>query len=59
MKIEKALQCLLMFSYRVGERNIVQTVSLSIFSVLIFSVLSKVIIIIVINRVYGLGHKIK
>ena len=58
MKIEKALQCLLMFSYSVGERNIVQTVLLSIFSVFIFSVLSKVIII-VINRVYGLGHKIK
>ena len=54
MKIEKALQCLLMFSYSVGERNIVQTVSLSIFSVFIFSVLSKVIIIVIEFMVLGI-----
>ena len=46
IKIEKPLQCLLTFSYSVGERNILQTALLSFFfSVLIFSMPSKVIII--------------
>ena len=47
IKIEKPLQCLWAFSYCVDERNILQSVLLSfVFSVFIFSVLSKFIIVI-------------
>ena len=46
IKIEKPLQRLLQFSYRVGEKDILQTVLLSFFSVFIFSMLPKVIIIV-------------
>ena len=48
IKTEKPLQCLLPFSYRVGERNILQTVLLSFFfSVFILSMSSRVIIIVI------------
>ena len=46
IKIEKPLQRLLQFSYRVGEKDILQTVLLSFFSVFIFSMLPRVIIIV-------------
>ena len=44
IEIENPLQCLLGFSFSVGERNILQTVSWSIFGVFNFSMPSKVII---------------
>ena len=46
IKIEKLLLCFLPFSHSVGERNIPQAVLLSLFSVFIFSMPSKVIIIV-------------
>ena len=46
IKIEKPFQCLLPFSYSVAKRNILQTV-LSFFPGFIFSMPSKVIIIVV------------
>ena len=47
IEIEKKLQCLLTFSYSVGERNILQTGLLSFFSAFIFSMPSKKIIIVI------------
>ena len=47
IKMEKPLQCLFMFSYSIGERNILQTILLSFFSVLIFSLPSKKTIIVI------------
>ena len=47
IKIEKPFQCLLRFAYRVGERNTLQTVLLSFFSVFVFSIPTKVIIIVI------------
>ena len=55
IKTEKPLQCLLPFSYRVGERNILQTVLLSFFfSFYSLNVLQSDNNS---NRVYVLGHK--
>ena len=45
IKIEKPFQSLLTFPYIAGEKNILQTVLLSFFSVFILSMPSKVIII--------------
>ena len=45
--MEKPLQCLLTLFYSIGERNILQTVLLSFFSVFIFLMPSKVIIIVI------------
>ena len=47
IKIEKPLQCLLLFPYSFGERNMLQMVLLSFFSVFISSMPSKVIIIVI------------
>ena len=54
IKIEKPLQCLMTFSYSVGERNIHVTDLLSIFFSVIFSLPSKVIILAI---QFVLGHK--
>ena len=45
IKIEKPFQSLLTFSHSAGEKNILQSVLLSLFSVFIFSMPSKVILI--------------
>ena len=45
IKIEKPFQSLLTFSHSAGEKNILESVLLSFFSVFIFSVPSKVILI--------------
>ena len=48
MSVSNQIQCLLLFSYSFGERNIRQTVLLSfVFSVFIFSILYKVKIIMI------------
>ena len=48
MSASNQIQCLLLFFYSVGERNILQTVLLSFFfSVFIFSMLYKVKIIVI------------
>ena len=44
IKIEKPFQSLLTFSHSAGEKNILQSVLLSFFSVFIFSMPSKVIV---------------
>ena len=40
----EALQCLLLFSYNVGERNILQTVLSTFFSAFTFSMLDEVVV---------------
>ena len=40
----EALQCLLLFSYNVGERNILHTVLSTFFSAFIFSMLAEVVV---------------
>ena len=47
IKIKKPFQTLLTFPYIAGEKNILQTVLLSFFSVFILSMSSKVIIIVI------------
>ena len=47
IKIEKPFQSLLTFSHSAGEKYIIQSVLLSFFSVFIFSVPSKVILIVI------------
>ena len=47
VRFNQPLQCLLSFSYSVGERNILQTVLFLFFSAFIFLMPSKVIIIII------------
>ena len=47
IKIEKPFQSLLSFSHSAGEKNILQTTLLSFFSVFIFSMSSKVILIVI------------
>ena len=46
IKIDKPFQSLLTFSHIAGEKNILQSVLLSFFSVFIFSTPSKVILIV-------------
>ena len=58
IKIEKPLQCLLTFSYSVGERNILQTVLLSFFFSFYFSMPSKVIIIVTQFMFLGIKYNI-
>ena len=53
---QEVIQCLLTFSYSIGEINILQTVLLKFFSVFIFSMPSKVIIIV--NQFMFLGINI-
>ena len=48
IKIEKLLQCLLLFSYRVGKRNIIQTVLLSLFFSIPNKMMTMMMIIIII-----------
>ena len=50
---QEVIECLLTFSYSISEINILQTVLLKIFSVFIFSMPSKVIIIV--NQFMFLG----
>ena len=47
IKIEKPFQSLLTFCHSAGEKNILQSVLLSFFSVFIFSMPSKVILIVI------------
>ena len=47
IKIEKPFQSLMTFSHSAGEKNILQSVLLSFFSVFIFSMPSKVILIVI------------
>ena len=54
IKNGKPLQCLLPFSYSVGERNILQTVLFSLFSHHVLNALESDNIS---NKVYVLGHK--
>ena len=50
IKIEKPFQSLLTFSHSAGEKNILQSVLLSFFSLFIFSMPSKVILILIVLR---------
>ena len=47
MKIERPFQSLLTFPHSAGEKNILQSVLLSFFSVFVFSMPSKVILIVI------------
>ena len=55
IKIDKPLECLLLFSYSIGERNILDTVLLSFFSVSISSIPSKVITIVIQFKFLGIN----
>ena len=55
IKIDKPLEGLLPFSYSIGERNILDTVLLSFFSVSISSIPSKVITIVIQFKFLGIN----